>query len=94
MAVDQIEAYRECDVDADQIDDAGVVRIDLKIAKTVLEHIIQRQQHGENTGNDENLSREAHPALDLFGNGGPENAGRAEEQDQNQDRERHGIAES
>jgi hypothetical protein len=43
-AVDEVQADRERDVDANEVDDAGVVRIDLEIAEAILEDVIQEQQ--------------------------------------------------
>ena len=44
QAVDQVQADGQGDVDADQVDDAGVVRIDLKVAEAVLEDLVQDEQ--------------------------------------------------
>ena len=43
QAVDQIQADGERDVDADQVDDARVVRIDLEVAEAVLEDLVERR---------------------------------------------------
>ena len=41
QAVDEVQADSQRDIDPDQIDDSGVVRIDLKIARAVLEYVVQ-----------------------------------------------------
>ena len=43
-AVDQVQADGQRDVDADQVDDARVVRVDLEVAEPVLEDLVEPER--------------------------------------------------
>ena len=60
QAVDQIQAHRERDVDADQVDDARVVQVDPEVAEAVLEDLIQSGEHDADGGYDEDFAARAH----------------------------------
>jgi hypothetical protein len=63
--VDQIQADRKGDVDANQIDDAGVVGIDEQVADPVLEQLVEHQQDADREDDGEPLPSQTHAGVRL-----------------------------
>jgi hypothetical protein len=58
--VDQVQADSKGDVDANQVQDARVVGIDLEIAQPILEQVVQAEQQADRGGRRKDLGGQPH----------------------------------
>src|SRR5688572_8633076 len=94
-SVDQIETDGKRDVDANQVEDTCVVRVELEVAESMLEQVVQAEQDAYRGGRREDLRRHPHAndaPLDLLDGRRAQDAGRPEKQNQDEYREGGGVA--